>query len=262
MVFITNDDGIYAKGLRALYNALSEIDEVGVVAPFYSQSAVGHAITLSNPLRVQRLEQDGLWWGTTGTPADCVKLGINLLFPQKPALLVSGINLGENVGASLLYSGTVSAATEATMLGIPSIAISLGNIKNPDYSVAALIAKNIAKKLLTEGLPEEVFLNVNVPPIPKKEIKGIKITRQGRAYFADFFEQRVDPGGTEYYWMSGTMVKLDGSDDIDYNALKRGYISIPPIKYDITAYPVVKRISKWNLSLEQTTNRILKNESR
>ncbi len=250
MLFITNDDGIYARGLQALFAALSEIDEVGVVAPFQQQSAVGHAITISEPIRIHRLERDGLWWATTGTPADCVKLGLNLLFKKKPALLISGINLGENVGAALLYSGTVSAATEATMLGIYSVAISLGNTKNPDYSVPAMVARQIAEKILSEGLPEGVFLNVNVPAIRREEIKGIKVTRQGRAYFADFFERRIDPGGMEYFWMSGPMVKLETGEDVDYNALKEGYITITPLKYDLTAYPLMEKIEDWNLSLE------------
>ncbi len=250
MIFVTNDDGIYAKGLKALYDAVSELDDVGVVAPFKQQSGVGHGITISNPLRVHRLEREGLWWSATGTPADCVKLGVNLLFSEKPSLLISGINLGANVGAAIVYSGTVSAASEGTMLGIPSIAISLGDTQNPDFSVPAEVIKEIARIMMYQKLPEKVFLNVNVPPIPIDKIKGIKITRQGKAYFADGFQRRLDPGGTEYYWMTGPMVKLEEGKDIDYNALEQGYISVTPLIYDFTAYPYMEFIEKWEINLK------------
>ena len=247
-ILLVNDDGIYAPGLYALAKALRNKYEVVIVAPDREQSAVGHAITLAEPLRIYEIHQDGSFYGyaVSGTPADCVKLAIRVILDRPPDLLISGINQGANVGASLIYSGTVSAATEGTMLMIPSIAVSLDTHRSDaNFDDAAQIAVQIAEKVMKFGLPGGVFLNVNVPNLPMGSIKGFKITRQATTYFDDFFERRIDPQGRTYYWMSGTMVEVDRGEDSDLMALKHGYVSITPVKYDLTARQYIPTIESW-----------------
>lgn len=237
-ILLVNDDGIYSPGLLALYKKFRDEYDVVIVAPDREQSSVGHAITLSDPVRIHEVVQDGKFFGyaVSGTPADCVKLAVRVILKRPPNLIISGINQGANVGASLIYSGTVSAATEGTMLSIPSIAVSLDTRRpDADFSVAAEFTLKIAKKVLKFGLPAGVSLNINIPALPREKIKGIRITRQAITYFDDFFERRIDPQGRTYYWMSGTMVEIDRGEDSDLMALKEGYISITPIKYNLTA---------------------------
>ncbi len=237
-ILLVNDDGIYSPGLLALYRKFRNEYDVVIVAPDREQSSVGHAITLSDPVRIHEVVQDGKFFGyaVSGTPADCVKLAVRVILKRPPNLIISGINQGANVGASLIYSGTVSAATEGTMLSIPSIAVSLDTRRpDADFSVAAEFTLEIAKKVLKFGLPAGVSLNINIPALPREKIKGIRITRQAITYFDDFFERRIDPQGRTYYWMSGTMVEIDRGEDSDLMALKEGYISITPIKYNLTA---------------------------
>jgi len=237
-ILLVNDDGIYSPGLLALYKKFRDEYDVVIVAPDREQSSVGHAITLSDPVRIHEVVQDGKFFGyaVSGTPADCVKLAVRVILKRPPNLIISGINQGANVGASLIYSGTVSAATEGTMLSIPSIAVSLDTRRpDADFSVAAEFTLEIAKKVLKFGLPAGVSLNINIPALPREKIKGIRITRQAITYFDDFFERRIDPQGRTYYWMSGTMVEIDRGEDSDLMALKEGYISITPIKYNLTA---------------------------
>ncbi len=237
-ILLVNDDGIYSPGLLALYRKFRNEYDVIIVAPDREQSSVGHAITLSDPVRIHEVVQDGKFFGyaVSGTPADCVKLAVRVILKRPPNLIISGINQGANVGASLIYSGTVSAATEGTMLSIPSIAVSLDTRRpDADFSVAAEFTLEIAKKVLKFGLPAGVSLNINIPALPREKIKGIRITRQAITYFDDFFERRIDPQGRTYYWMSGTMVEIDRGEDSDLMALKEGYISITPIKYNLTA---------------------------
>jgi len=237
-ILLVNDDGIYSPGLLALYRKFRDEYDVVIVAPDREQSSVGHAITLSDPVRIHEVVQDGKFFGyaVSGTPADCVKLAVRVILKRPPNLIISGINQGANVGASLIYSGTVSAATEGTMLSIPSIAVSLDTRRpDADFSVAAEFTLEIAKKVLKFGLPAGVSLNINIPALPREKIKGIRITRQAITYFDDFFERRIDPQGRTYYWMSGTMVEIDRGEDSDLMALKEGYISITPIKYNLTA---------------------------
>jgi len=237
-ILLVNDDGIYSPGLLALYRKFRDEYDVVTVAPDREQSSVGHAITLSDPVRIHEVVQDGKFFGyaVSGTPADCVKLAVRVILKRPPNLIISGINQGANVGASLIYSGTVSAATEGTMLSIPSIAVSLDTRRpDADFSVAAEFTLEIAKKVLKFGLPAGVSLNINIPALPREKIKGIRITRQAITYFDDFFERRIDPQGRTYYWMSGTMVEIDRGEDSDLMALKEGYISITPIKYNLTA---------------------------
>ncbi|MCD6123753.1 5'/3'-nucleotidase SurE [bacterium] len=237
-ILLVNDDGIYSPGLLALYRKFRDEYDVVIVAPDREQSSVGHAITLSDPVRIHEVVQDGKFFGyaVSGTPADCVKLAVRVILKRPPNLIISGINQGANVGASLIYSGTVSAATEGTMLSIPSIAVSLDTRRpDADFSVAAEFTLEIAKKVLKFGLPAGVSLNINIPALSREKIKGIRITRQAITYFDDFFERRIDPQGRTYYWMSGTMVEIDRGEDSDLMALKEGYISITPIKYNLTA---------------------------
>ncbi|HHH81106.1 MAG TPA: 5'/3'-nucleotidase SurE [candidate division Zixibacteria bacterium] len=237
-ILLVNDDGIYSPGLLALYRKFRDEYDVVIVAPDREQSSVGHAITLSDPVRIHEVVQDGKFFGyaVSGTPADCVKLAVRVILKRPPNLIISGINQGANVGASLIYSGTVSAATEGTMLSIPSIAVSLDTRRpDADFSVAAEFTLEIAKKVLKFGLPAGVSLNINIPALPREKIKGIRITRQAITYFDDFFERRIDPQGRTYYWMSDTMVEIDRGEDSDLMALKEGYISITPIKYNLTA---------------------------
>ena len=249
-ILITNDDGIYAPGIKALKTALEELGSVTVVAPLAEKSAVGHAITLSDPLRVQEVKRDGAFFGyaVNGTPADCVKLGIRCLCLREPDLVVSGINLGPNTAVNIIYSGTVSAAAEGTIMGVPSIAVSIGSFHTHAYQYAAEIAVQTAKKVLEKGLPAGTLLNINVPALPKKEIKGIRITKQGRGRYEEAYDKRVDPNRRVYYWLTGKKMILDSGTDVDDSALMDNYISITPVRYDLTDREFLKELKQWNLT--------------
>jgi 5'-nucleotidase len=238
---LTNDDGIYARGLLALYQELSQDAECLIVAPEVEQSAVGHAITLSRPLMVRKARKNGSFLGHSvlGTPADCVKIGLGELTEGPVDLVVSGINRGANVGINVLYSGTVSAATEAAILGVPSLAISLDTHEEADYSAAARFARKMAAFILENPLPN-VALNVNVPALPEEEIRGVVVARQGRARLMESFDKRVDPRENIYYWLAGeTELPSQEQDDTDAGALKRGMITITPIHCDLTRYDLL-----------------------
>ena len=238
---LTNDDGIYAQGLAALYRELSKDAECLIVAPEIEQSAVGHAITIARPLMVRKAMKNGsfLGYAVTGTPADCVKIGICELVGGPVDLVVSGINRGANVGINVLYSGTVSAATEAAILGIPSMAISLDTRADADFAVAARFARKMAAFILECPLPQ-VALNVNVPAIPEEEIRGVVVARQGGARLKESFEKRVDPRENIYYWLGG-QTESPAHEDVesDASALKRGMITITPIHYDLTRHDLL-----------------------
>jgi 5'-nucleotidase len=236
---LTNDDGIYAKGLSALYQELSKDADCLIVAPEVEQSAVGHAITLFRPLMVRRAKKNGnfLGYAVTGTPADCVKIGVRELSEKPVDLVVSGINAGANVGINVIYSGTVSAATEGVILGIPSMAISLDAYENADFSFAARFARKMAAFILKDYPNRHVALNVNVPALPEEEIKGIAVAKQGRARLIENFEKRVDPRENSYYWLAGETQLSDDEDvDSDACALRKGMITITPIYYDLTRH--------------------------
>ena len=235
-ILITNDDGIFAPGIRALWEAMSEIGDPIVIAPHTEQSAVGHAITLTDPLRVVSVQRSGGFEGlaVSGTPADCAKIAIKSILDQKPDLVISGINSGSNIGTNIIYSGTISAATEGTMLGIPSIAISLDSYESDEYRGAKQAAIDVAQNVLNYGVPKGTLLNVNVPYCLPDEIKGVKITRQGNQYFKDEFDKRTDPRGRTYYWMKGNIVDKDESMDMDGKAVREKYISITPIHFNVT----------------------------
>ncbi len=246
-ILVTNDDGIHAPGINSLVLAMREIGEVVVVAPDTEKSAVGHAITLSDPLRVKKIDKNGVWQGfaVSGTPADCVKIAVNAILDRKPDLVVSGINLGSNTGINVIYSGTVSAATEGTILGIPSFAMSLTTYSNPIFSAASDFAKVIAGKILKNGLPEKTLLNVNVPNVEPEKIAGIKITRQGMARFAEQFDKRIDPQNRVYYWMGGSKADIIEDDDVDDKAVMKNLISVTPIQYDLTNYSFLETLKTW-----------------
>ncbi len=249
-ILVTNDDGIYASGIKALWKAMSEIGEATVVAPNREQSAVGHAITVSDPLRVQEVKRSNGFFGyaVNGTPSDCVKIAIQALLEEKPDVVISGINHGSNTGNNIIYSGTVSAATEGTMLDIPSIAISLNSFKDRDFSGAQSVAKAVVLNVIENGLWKKTLLNVNVPAIPENEFKGFKITRQGNAVFKDNFEKRKDPRGNTYYWMTGKMINPDLEIDNDQKAISEGYVSITPIHYRLTNHEFIDELNGWDFS--------------
>jgi len=248
-ILVTNDDGIYSAGIFALYNSMKEIGHAYVVAPDYERSAVGHAITISDPLRVLQVEKNGEFfgWAVNGTPADCVKLAAKAILDSKPDLVVSGINQGPNTAINVIYSGTVSAATEGTIMGIPSIAFSLTSFKKSDFSLASFIAKKIAALVLDNGLPPDTLLNVNIPPLPKEEIKGIKIARQGKGRYEEFFEKRIDPMNRTYYWLGGKRLFLDTDEDVDEVAIQNQYVTVTPLQYDLTDYKMLDELKNWDL---------------
>ncbi len=246
LILISNDDGIYAPGIKALYEVVSSFGEVSVVAPATEQSAVGHAITISDPIKLKKIERNNLFSGyaISGTPADCIKLAVKVLLNRKPDIVISGINLGPNVGISVIYSGTVSAATEGTILGIPSIAISLGSFVEPKWETAQYAARLVIEKTIKEPLPDGILLNVNVPNVAISELKGIKITRMGKSRFEEIFHQRSNPAGDIYYWLDGDLKVIGDSSGTDIEAIQEGYISITPISYDLTNYVVMEEITK------------------
>ena len=249
-ILLTNDDGIFSEGIRALYESLSQIGKVTIVAPDSERSAVGHAITLSDPLRVKKVNRSGKFFGyaTTGTPADCVKLAIRAILKKRPDIVVSGINLGPNVGYSVLYSGTVSGATEGAILGIPSFAISLGTFVNPNYTFAAQFAKKIARLIVkNHGLPQGTLLNVNIPAVSAAKIKGIRIVKQSKRAIEERFDKREDPRKRTYYWLTGEIIKSDGRLDADIEAIRKNYIAITPINCDMTDYGFIEKLKSWNI---------------
>jgi len=243
-ILLTNDDGIYAPGLGALYKELNGDFELFVVAPETEMSAVGHAITLDSPLRVREVYQNGacFGFGVSGTPADCVKIAVQELLETPPDIIISGINMGSNVGVNALYSGTVSAATEGAFLGIRSAAISLNTRKAPDFSFAARFSREIIRFISENDLKNGTALNVNIPAVPEDRIKGISITRQGVGRLKERFERRIDPRGTVYYWLSGEIPEEEEAPDSDSNVLKEERITITPISFDLTCTAEVERL--------------------
>ena len=239
-ILLTNDDGIYAPGLMVLYRELQTWGEVKVVAPESEQSAVGHAISLTNPLRVKEVALDGgvRGWAVSGTPADCVKIALAELLPSRPDLVVSGINLGPNVGINVLYSGTVSAATEASILGIKGVALSLNSYdQDADFATAASLAREVLARIKNwQNWSNGICLNVNLPALPRDRIKGIRVTRQDTGPLVEHFERRVDPRKHVYYWLAEINERKELDPETDYGALAAGYISITPIHHDLTHY--------------------------
>ena len=238
---MTNDDGIYARGLSALYEELSGEADCLIVAPEIEQSAVGHAITLFRPLTVRRAVKGGnfLGYAVCGTPADCVKIGIRELAGAAPDMVISGINRGANCGNNVIYSGTVSAATEAAMMGVTSIAVSLDTHKEADFSFAARITRKIMRLIVANAALHGGAYNINVPCLPDNQIRGVTVVRQGKIRLIESFEKRSDPRDNVYYWMTGEKVESEQSIETDIGALAAGYVTITPIQYDLTRYDLL-----------------------
>ena len=255
LILLANDDGIHAPGLFALYQALKPEYDLCVVAPESEMSAVGHAITLSSPIRVKKIRKKGREFGyaVQGTPADCVKIAVQELLDVPPDVILSGINLGANVGVNILYSGTVSAATEGAFLGIRSAAISLDTIKDPDFTFAASFSKEIIRFMIKADLKDGIALNVNIPAVSKDKIRGVSMTRQGTSRFIERFERRTDPRGNRYYWLTGEKFLENGNSENDSIALKNRSITMTPIHYDLTAEGELQRLKQIEMpSLKST----------
>ncbi|TBV27877.1 5'/3'-nucleotidase SurE [Meridianimaribacter sp. CL38] len=252
LILVTNDDGITAPGIRTLIEVMNSIGDVIVVAPDSPQSGMGHAITINSTLFVEEIKIDEgkqIEYSCSGTPADCVKLAINEIFDRKPDLCVSGINHGSNSSINVIYSGTMSAAIEAGIEGIPAIGFSLLDYNwNANFKATKSFVKTIAENVLKEGLPKGVVLNVNLPNLPKKDIKGIKVCRQAKANWEEEFDKRKNPQGREYYWLTGKFVNLDKGEDTDEWALKNGYVSVVPIQFDLTAHHCIQNLNTWKLN--------------
>ena len=247
LILVCNDDGIFSQGIKALADVADEFGDVEIVAPDRQQSAVGHAITVATPLRARPFRIDNRFNGqaVTGTPADSVKLAHNQLLNRKPDLVVSGINHGSHAGINILYSGTVSAATEGTILGYPSIAFSCTDFEeDADLTGCKDAARKVIGYVLNHGLPKGVTLNVNAPAGP---LKGIKWARQANSRYVEEFEGRVDPNNRSYYWMTGKFQLLDEDDQNDIAILEKGYASVTPIQYDLTAYSLMNDLKEIQL---------------
>tara|TARA_B100000287_G_scaffold132784_1_gene124865 strand:+ start:201 stop:953 length:753 start_codon:yes stop_codon:yes gene_type:complete len=235
-ILVTNDDGIYSSGIFALWDVAKEFGDVNVIAPINEKSAVSHGITISKPISVKKIEREDGFKGlaVSGTPADCVKIGIKSLLSFSPDLILSGINIGSNLGNNIIYSGTVAAAIEGATLNIPSIAISIDSFKPRNFSTSKIVVRKIINFIKNNNMPSGTILNINVPDCEPNDLKGYKITVQGNQYFNDNFEKRTDPRGRDYYWMTGQIIDNDKELRYDGFAVSNGYASITPIHFMIT----------------------------
>jgi 5'-nucleotidase len=245
LILVTNDDGVRAEGLRALTGALSDLGRIVVVAPELEQSASSHAITLDKPLRVNEYGTDS--FGVSGTPTDCVLLAVRGLLERSPDLLVSGINRGPNMGEDVTYSGTVAAAIEGSILGIPSIAISMASWDPVPLEAAADVSRYLSNEMLKHDAPTGSLWNVNVPPLPAEKLKGLRITRLGSRVYNDVIIKDKDPRGKDYFWIGGGDPGWDAGTDTDFTAVTEGYISVTPLRLDMTDYRAISDLESWNL---------------
>lgn len=252
LILVTNDDGITAPGLRALIEVMSQLGDVIVVAPDKPQSAMGHAITINNTLYLNKMTSDEAViqeYSCSGTPVDCVKMATCEILKRKPDLCVSGINHGSNSSINIIYSGTMSAAVEAAIEGIPSIGFSLQDFSwDADFDQVKPFVKKITSQVIEHGLPEGVLLNVNFPKLPYDEIKGIKVCRQAKAMWLEKFDKRTSPMGKDYYWLTGEFVNQDQGEDTDEWALDNGYVSMVPVQFDMTAHHAMQVLNTWKLN--------------
>ena len=252
LILITNDDGITAPGILALIEVMSEIGDVLVVAPDKPQSAMGHAITINNTIYLNKISKENAsitQYSCSGTPVDCVKIAVHEILKRKPDLCVSGINHGTNSSINVIYSGTMSAAVEAGIEGIPAIGFSLLDFAwDANFEDVKSFVKKITLKVLEKGLPEGVILNVNLPKLKEHEIKGIKICRQAKAQWVEKFDKRKTPQGKDYYWLTGDFVNQDKGEDTDEWALENGYVSVVPVQFDMTAHHTIQQLNNWNLN--------------
>lgn len=249
LILVTNDDGISAPGIRNLIAVMKEFGDVAVVAPDSPQSAMGHAITINNTLFFNKVNFDSELYteiSCSGTPVDCVKIAINEILGRKPDLCVSGINHGSNASINVIYSGTMSAAMEAAMSGIPAIGFSLLDYDwNADFEQAKPFIRKIVAQVLEKGIPADTVLNVNIPKLPTESIKGIKICRQAKASWIEKFDKRQTPHGRNYYWMTGEFINQDKGEDTDIWALEHDYISIVPVHFDFTAHHAIQKLNDY-----------------
>lgn len=244
LILVTNDDGIAAPGIIALTEVMQTLGEVVVVAPDSPQSGMGHAITLNSTLHIEKISD--YQYSCSGTPADCVKIAVNEILGRRPDLCVSGINHGSNSSINVIYSGTMSAAIEAGIEGIPAIGFSNLNYNwDANFDASKIHVKSIAKNVLEHGLAQGVVLNVNIPNIDKKAIKGVKICRQARGNWKEEFDKRQTPQGKDYYWLSGRFENYDKGEDTDEWALKNGYVSLVPVQFDLTAHHCIQQLNSW-----------------
>jgi 5'/3'-nucleotidase len=241
IILLSNDDGIHSDGIIALERSLEQVGEVYTVAPDREQNSMSHALTLHRPLRV--LDVGPRRFAVDGTPTDCVKLALTGLLPVRPDLVVSGINKGPNLGDDVIYSGTVSAAIEGALLGIPAIAVSLVTFENYQFQPAAEFTATLVSRICERGMPLETLLNVNVPPLPKEQIKGWRLTRQGKRHYSENIVERTDPRGKKYYWIGGDNLGFTQEDGTDCMAVHEGYISVTPLQVDLTNYKLLQDTS-------------------
>lgn len=244
LILVTNDDGIHTPGIGVLAEKLAEIGRVVVVAPDRERSAVGHSLTLHSPLRAEEIRPG--FYAVDGTPTDCVNLGIHGLFPERPNLVVSGINQGGNLGDDISYSGTVAAALESTLMGVPAFAVSLesGPYKAENFEIAARFAASLAKVVSDHGLPSDTYLNVNVP---QGNPRGVRLTRQGKRLYGDVVVENIDPRGRKYYWLGGGEIGFQNVEGTDFNALHERCISVTPLHLDLTNYRSFEDLASWNI---------------
>ncbi|MFC0604105.1 5'/3'-nucleotidase SurE [Winogradskyella pulchriflava] len=251
LILVTNDDGITAPGIRALISVMNTIGDVVVVAPDSPQSGMGHAITVNATLYLEKVDIDGkqLEYSCSGTPADCIKLAVREILERKPDICVSGINHGSNSSINVIYSGTMSAALEAGIEGIPAIGFSLLDYNwNANFEHCKPFVETITKQVLEHGLSDGVVLNVNLPNLEKDKIKGVKVCRQAKANWVEEFDKRTNPMGRDYYWLAGKFVNMDNGEDTDEWALANGYVSVVPVQFDLTAHHAIQKLNTWKLN--------------
>jgi len=252
LILITNDDGIFAPGLRKLIEIARQLGNVVVVAPETSQSGMSHAITVRAPLRLRRITEEKNFkeYSCNGTPVDAIKMGEQLIVRGKPDLVLSGINHGSNASVNIIYSGTMAAVLEATIDGIPAIGFSILNYsKDADFSAVEEYIKAIIVNVLKNGLPDGVCLNVNIPAIKKEDIKGIKVCRQAKGRWEEEFDERTDPHNRDYYWLTGVFHNGDSAPDTDSWALANNYISVVPVHFDFTSHKTIPEVKKWKMKV-------------
>lgn len=248
LILVTNDDDITAKGIASLIEAVKDLGRLLVVAPDKPQSGMGHAITVNNVLRLFKSNLHGPIesWSCSGTPVDCVKLAIYQILKQKPDLVVSGINHGSNASTNVLYSGTMSAAVEGALEGIPSIGFSLlDHDHDADFTASKTVVKQIVQQALANKMPENICLNVNIPKGAYANMKGIKVCRQARAFWEDRFDCRKDQFNRDYFWLTGEFKNYDGGEDTDIWALENNYVSVVPVQFDMTAHHAIAPLNTW-----------------
>lgn len=247
-ILLTNDDGIHADGLKALAEAVQPLGDLTIIAPDREQSATSHSLTLHRPLRINRVRDRVL--SVDGTPTDCVLLGVHGFLKRKPGLVLSGINHGPNMGEDVSYSGTVAAALEGTFLGIPSIAVSLAHWTPQDWGPAKRIIYGLVRDLLERGIPPLLCLNINIPPIPWPEIRGLKVTRLGKRVYHDVIVEKTDPRGKLYYWIGGEDVTWEPDESSDMSAVKAGFVSLTPLTLELTDYRAMVDLESMGLTLD------------